>query len=235
MTADPRWVPGACVIPRLSYRLCCTLAHLGGRVLHARSADLAARHHVPLVVRSSFEDHPGTRIEDEGAHDPGGLMKTLEGPTIVAVTHQSDTSIAIAEGNAGGKGEAREIIAAAAAAVPEMQLIAHEQSGGVHHALIWMGERADAETLKARFHELRGPGMEWRLDVEHGCGFVSVIGLGLGGAEVARAEAAFERAGVSMIALRVTPTALVFRVPGDRLESAVQALHQAMIGSSSPG
>src|SRR5262245_28723097 len=66
LTADPRVVTAARVIPRLSYRACSSLAHLGGRVLHARCVDLAARHRVPLVVRSSFDDLPGTEIvEDE--------------------------------------------------------------------------------------------------------------------------------------------------------------------------
>src|SRR5262249_34075715 len=41
LTADPRLVSGARVIPKLSYRACSALAHLGGRVLHARCVDLA--------------------------------------------------------------------------------------------------------------------------------------------------------------------------------------------------
>src|SRR5881628_2490995 len=54
LTADPRAVPEARVIPRLDYRLCSTLAHLGGRVLHARCVDLAARVRLSIRVRSSF-------------------------------------------------------------------------------------------------------------------------------------------------------------------------------------
>ncbi len=233
MTADPRLVSSARVVPRLSYRLCSTIAHLGGRVLHARSVDLAARHGVPVVVRSSFEEHEGTRVTNGagGAHESGGSMEPIEAPTITAIAHQADASIAIAEGNAGGRGEARSIIASVASALPEMDLVAHEQEGGAHHALVWVGNREDAETLKARFNELRGPGMEWRLDVQHGCGFVSLVGLGLGGAEAARAEEALERAGITVIALRVTPTALVFRVAGERTDDAVRALHEAFLAA----
>jgi len=216
-TADPRLVPGARVIPRLGYRMCSTLAHLGGRVLHARCVDLAARHRVPIVVRSSFDDEPGTFI---GGDD-------MEGARIEAITHRDDVSIAIAEGNAGGRGEARAIIEAVADALPELELIAHEQTGEQHHALVWIGARGDAETLKQRFRELRGPGMEWRLDLEHGTGFVSVVGLGLGAADVTRAEAALDRAAVPTLALRATPTALIFRVGGGRCADAVRALHAA--------
>jgi aspartokinase len=64
---------------------------------------------------------------------------------------------------------------------------------------------------------------------EHGAGFVSLVGLGLGARAAADAEAAFERAGVPLVALRVTPTALIFRVPAERAEAAARALHAAFL------
>jgi aspartate kinase len=219
-TADPRVVPAARVIGRLSYRACSALAHLGGRVLHARCVDLAARERVPLVVRSSFGDAPGTEI----------VEADVEEPRVEAIAHQQDVSIAIAEGNAGGRGEARGILEAVAERFPALELLAHEQASDEHAALVWVGAREDAEALASGFRELRGPGGEWRLDVQHGCAFVSLVGLGLGAPQAARAEAALEKAGVPLIALRVTPAALVFRVPNDRCEAAVRALHEAMIG-----
>jgi aspartokinase len=69
------------------------------------------------------------------------------------------------------------------------------------------------------------------LRVEHGAAFVSVVGLGLGAREAAQAEGALERSSVPLIALRVSPTALVFRVPNKRVEDAVRALHAALIES----
>lgn len=223
-TADPRVVGAARVIPRLSYDLCSTLAHLGGKVLHARCVDLAARHRVPLAVRSSFDHQPGTLITEE----------SMEAGEVQAITHQSDRSLVVAEGNAGGRGEARGIIESVAAAHPGLELIAHEQATGTHGALVWSGERADAEALRSGFRALRGPGGEWRVEVEHGIAFVSLVGLGLAAAEVARAEAALEKAGVALVALRVTPTALIFRVAGDRAEVAVRALHAAFL-EGAPG
>ncbi|HEY2956402.1 MAG TPA: aspartate kinase [Candidatus Eisenbacteria bacterium] len=214
-TADPRVVAGARAIPRLSYRACSALAHLGGRVLHARCVDLAAAYRVPLAVRSSFDGSPGTEIvEDE-----------MERARVEAVTHRADCSIAIAEGNAGGRGEGRAIIEAVGDRLPDLDLLAHEQAGDAHGVIVWIGSRADAEKLEGEFRTLRGPGGEWKLAVEHGAAFVSVVGLGLGGREVVRAERALERAQVPLVALRVTPVALVFRVPGGRCEDAVRALH----------
>ncbi|HEY6865774.1 MAG TPA: aspartate kinase [Candidatus Eisenbacteria bacterium] len=221
LTADPRAVPGARVIPRIDYRLCSTLAHLGGRVLHARSVDLAARERVALRVRSSFEDSPGTLITEE----------PMEEPLVSAVTHRAPCSIAIAQGVPGGRGEARGVLEAVAEAHPELELIAHEQDGSLA-ALVWIGERDEVESLERGFRALRGPGGEWKLMTEHDAGFVSLIGLGLGAREAARAEAALERAGVPVVALRVTATALVFRVAADRCEPAARALHAAFLEPS---
>ena len=229
LTADPRVVPEARVIPTLSYRACSTLAHLGGRVLHARCVDLAARERVPLAVRSSSDETPGTKIVEEDG---------MEGPRVEAVTHMGDRSIAVAEGTSGGRGEARGIIEAVAAAFPELELLAHEQTqgapGGAHGALVWVGSRADVEALQADFRRLRGPGGEWKVTAHHGTAFVSLIGLGLGAAEVASAEQALERAGIPLVALRSAPTALIFRVATEHAERAARALHGAFIGERQP-
>ncbi|NOT35078.1 MAG: aspartate kinase [Candidatus Eisenbacteria bacterium] len=220
MTADPRLVPDARVVPQLGYRSCSTLAHLGGRVLHARCVDLAARSKVRLVVRSSFTDHPGTRIEED---------RDMESPRIEAIAHREPCSLVIAEGNAGGRGEARGILESVAETFPELELVAHEQVDATHGVIAWMGERADAESLVARFRELRGPGGEWRARAEHDASFVSLVGLGLGATQAADAERALERAGVAMLALRVSASALVIRVAPGRAADAVRALHAALI------
>ena len=216
LTADPRVVPEARVIPTLSYRVCSTLAHLGGRVLHARCVDLAARERVPLAVRSSLDQSPGTRIVEE---------EIMEGARVEAVTHMSERSIAVAEGTSGGRGEARGIIEAVAAAFPELELVAHEQTDDAHGAIVWVGSRSDIEALGADFRRLRGPGGEWKLTAHHGAAFVSLVGLGLGSLEVARAEEALERAAVPLVAVRTTATALIFRVATPHAEPAVRALH----------
>jgi aspartate kinase len=212
-------VPGARLVSRMGYRTCSALAHLGGRVLHARCVDLAARERVPLAVRSSFHETPGTEIEED----------TVEAPRVEAVTHRADVSLAIAEGNAGGKGESRGILESVAEQFPALELVAHEQASDTHGAIVWMGEQADVVALQGRFRELRGPGGEWRLDVVHGAAFVSLIGLGMGATEAARAERALEKAGVPLVALRVTAAALVFRVDTNRVEDAVRALHSEFL------
>jgi aspartokinase len=175
---------------------------------------------VPLTVRSSLTDHPGTSIEEDVVEETG----------VVAVAHRSDCSIVIAEGTSGGRGEARGLIAAVADAHPELELIAHEQATDAHGAVVWIGSRSDAEALEKGFRQLRGPGGEWKLDVHHGAAFVSLIGPGLGAEAAVRAEAALERAGIGLVALRTTPAAMVLRVESGRGDDAARALHAEFIG-----
>jgi aspartate kinase len=219
LTADPRVVPAARPLSRISFRACSALARLGGKVLHPRCVELAARHRVPLTVRSSFDESPGTEIvEDE-----------MEQPRVDAVAHRTGLSLAIAEGNAAGKGEPREMIEAVADAYPELELLAHEQANETHGVIVWLGSREDAEALEKNFRALRGPGNEWKLTLQHGAAFVSAVGLGLGAREAARAERALEKAGIALHALRTSPGALVFRVPDDRAADAARVLHAALI------
>lgn len=63
-TADPAIVPEAKVIPVMNYEEVFEMASLGARVIHPRAVEIARRSGIPLRVRSTFEDGPGTLIMD---------------------------------------------------------------------------------------------------------------------------------------------------------------------------
>ncbi len=67
-TADPRIVPEARKIPRISYDEMLEMAGLGAKVLQARSVEFAKKYEVEMEVRSSFTDEEGTVVtqDDEG-------------------------------------------------------------------------------------------------------------------------------------------------------------------------
>lgn len=64
-TTDPNIVPEARKLDRISYDEMLELASLGAKVLQARSVEFAKKYEVPLVVRSSFTDRPGTSVIKE--------------------------------------------------------------------------------------------------------------------------------------------------------------------------
>jgi aspartate kinase len=76
-TADPRLVPGARVVPALSYEDAETLATFGAKVLHPRTIEPAALREIPVrVLNSHRPGSPGTRID--------GSVGDLTGYTAVA-------------------------------------------------------------------------------------------------------------------------------------------------------
>ena len=68
-TADPRIVPSARKRDRISYEEMLELAAAGAKVLHSRSVEYARRTGVPIHVRSSFNDEPGTWVVEEKGID----------------------------------------------------------------------------------------------------------------------------------------------------------------------
>ncbi len=61
-TADPRLVPQARKLDVISYEEMLELARAGSQVLHPRATELGEAYGVPIVVRSSFHEAPGTTI-----------------------------------------------------------------------------------------------------------------------------------------------------------------------------
>ncbi|MFB2979147.1 aspartate kinase [Microseira sp. BLCC-F43] len=62
LTADPRLVPDAQLMDRITCDEMLELASLGAKVLHPRAVEIARNYGVPLVVRSSWTDDPGTLV-----------------------------------------------------------------------------------------------------------------------------------------------------------------------------
>jgi len=61
-TTDPRILPAARRLPTISYDEMLELASLGAGVMHPRSIEFAKKFGVPVLVRSSFKEVPGTLI-----------------------------------------------------------------------------------------------------------------------------------------------------------------------------
>lgn len=67
-TADPRICPSARKLEKISFEEMLELASLGTKVLQIRSVELAANHHINLVVRSSLNKTEGTLLTKEDPH-----------------------------------------------------------------------------------------------------------------------------------------------------------------------
>lgn len=94
-TTDPRIVPKARKMPRISYEEMLELASLGAKVLQVRSVELAMRFRMPVQVLSSFENAVGSAL-------PGTLVtegdSTMEQNTVTGIAYTRDQAkITLAE------------------------------------------------------------------------------------------------------------------------------------------
>ena len=80
-SADPRIVPEARKLPVVTFEEMLEMSAVGAGVLQLRSVEYARNHGVTIHCRSSFEDGPGTVVQDE--------EQTMERPLVTAVTHST--------------------------------------------------------------------------------------------------------------------------------------------------
>lgn len=88
MTADPRQVPQARLIPVLSYGEVAELAYFGAKVLHPRAIRPVVERDIPLWVKNTFNPScPGTRIVREAENASGAVkaVTAIEGLSMVTV------------------------------------------------------------------------------------------------------------------------------------------------------
>ncbi len=86
MSADPREIQSAQVIPRMSYEEVAELAYFGARVLHARMIGPLRERHIPLRIKNVFKpQQPGTLIHDATA-EPGQYLKAVTAISGIGLT-----------------------------------------------------------------------------------------------------------------------------------------------------
>jgi aspartate kinase len=99
-TTDPRLLPEARQMGQISYDEMLELASLGAGVMHNRSIEFAKKFNVPIRVRSSFSDAPGSMIvsEPESSTVPvcgAALTKNEARITILGVPDKPGSSFEI--------------------------------------------------------------------------------------------------------------------------------------------
>jgi bifunctional aspartokinase / homoserine dehydrogenase 1 len=88
LTADPRLVPEAQIIPEISYREATELAYFGAKVLHPKTLRAVGQAGIPVWIRNSFApEKPGTKITPKGRSNGGGVkaLTAIRDVVLIAV------------------------------------------------------------------------------------------------------------------------------------------------------
>jgi aspartate kinase len=219
-TADPRIVPKARRIPRMSYDEMLELAARGAKVLHYRAAELARRYGVPLHLLSTFDEGGGTVVA-EG--------RDMEHESVTSVTSQKHVSI-IRIDTAG----AGSVLAAflGRAVERDVRLASYQRSsenGADRISLVV--DQDNVAGARAILEELAAPASSW--NVEEGLSSVTIMGYGLscGAASLDRVERVLETEGIPIRHMSTSSLSITCIVPAPLAEKTVAVLHEALIES----
>ena len=230
-TADPRIVPDARRIERITYEEMLELAACGAKVLMLRCVEYARRFGMTIHVRSSYSQNPGTKVT--------GSMEDLpvEQALITGVAHdRSEAKITIV-GVPDTPGEAARIFETVAAAETNIDMIVQNVSTGPYDApgaggltdISFTLPRSDGPTAMAALKRIQEKvGFRDLLFDDH-IGKVSLVGAGMRShpGVAAKFFAAMADAGVNIEMISTSEIRISVVCRDTDLDLAVRAVHRA--------
>ena len=223
-SADPRIVPKARKLPRVSFDEMLEMAATGGRVLALRSVEFARNHHVQVHVRSSFTWAPGTWVTEE---DPS--LTSMEQAIISGVTHDASEAKVTIEQVPDRPGVAATWFRALADAGVNVDMIVQNVSTAGRTDISFTVPRTDLSRAESCMDKIvvETEATGYRTDAR--IGRVSLIGAGMktnpGVAAQMFEVLAAEGINIEMISTSTIRISCV--VAEDDVEPAVRALHTA--------
>lgn len=227
-TADPRIVPGARRIPEISYEEMLEMAACGAKILHLRCVEYARREDVPVHVRSSFSDKPGTWVRDLADITKGSAV---EEAIISGVAHdRSEAKITIA-GIPDAVGRAAQIFQIIADADINIDMIVQNASRVMNGRtdLSFTLPMSDGRTaVEALNNAQESIGFE-QLLYDDQVGKVSVIGVGMRSHPGVTSTYfnALANAGINLQMISTSEIRISVVVAADQVDQAVRVAHTA--------
>lgn len=226
-TADPRIVPVARKIPKISYEEMMEMAACGAKILHLRCVEYARRFDLPIHVRSSFSTKEGTWVSS----DPDSEGTQMEQPIISGVAHDRSEAKITVVGVPDKVGEAATIFKTLADAEVNIDMIVQNVSAAAtgRTDISFTLPTSDGSTALTALKKIQqNIGFETLL-FDDQIGKVSLIGAGMRSHPGVTATffAALADAGVNIEMISTSEIRISVIVGQDEVDSAVSAAHRA--------
>jgi len=219
-TTDPRLVPGARLLKRISFEEMLELAGQGSRVLHLRSVEFAAKYNVPLRVLSSFKPGAGTLICKE---DP-----RVEAPLISGIAFNRDEAQITLAGLPDTPDCVARVFKAISAANIEVDMIVLASGRDGLKDLSFTVHRDDFFEAQRLTRNMTAEFAGSRMTVDESVAKLAVVGVGMR-SHAGVATQLFEslaRQGVKALLISTSEIKIAVLVPETALESCVKCLHE---------
>jgi aspartate kinase len=218
MTADPRIVKQAKIIDCISYGEICQLAHQGAKVIHPRAVEIAMQKNIPLMIKSTFSDAPGTLVTNDLGEDTRDVPVTDKiASGVTYIPDISQVRISLDERDDKASVTAFELLAGNNISVDCLNVHPGE--------IIFTVEEVD---LDKAVQLLRAASFD-QMRVERECAKVSVVGAGMRGVPgvMSTFVKTFVNSAIPILQTvdsNITLSAVVGR---EHLGRALSALHEA--------
>jgi aspartokinase/homoserine dehydrogenase 1 len=197
LSADPRVVPEAILLPRLSYAEACELAYFGAKVIHPQTMQPAIGRGIPIRIRNTFRpEHEGTLIaQDSAAEPPVKGIATIDELALVEVA---------GAGMIGVPGTAERVFAALHRAGISVVMISQ---GSSEHSICCVVAAREApravEVLQDAFARELDRGQIQAVAADRQIAVLAAVGDGMAGTPgiAARLFEALARAGINVRAI----------------------------------
>jgi bifunctional aspartokinase / homoserine dehydrogenase 1 len=224
MTADPRLVPNARTLPRLSYSEVGEMAYFGAKVLHPQAMRPARQINIPIRILNTFEpDHPGTFISKSSEKS---------NRTVKAITAIRNLSLITVEGSGmiGVPGVAARTFGAVARAGANVLMISQSSSEQSICFVVPMRETTQVMSALEREmnRELDLRNIE-RIRAQENIVIVAIVGAGMKGTPgiSARIFGAIGRRHINVIAIAQGSSEynISLVIAGSDADDAVRCIH----------
>ncbi len=222
-TTDPRIAPNARKLERISFDEMLELASLGAKVLQIRSVEFAKRYAVPLCVRSSFSDDPGTWVVQEDA--------SMENVLVSGVALDQNEAKITLQRVPDRPGLASSVFTPIAKAHIVVDMIIQNASEEGFTDITFTVPRADHAKALAMVEELAKKIGARGVASDTSIAKVSVVGLGMRShaGVAARMFEVLAKEGINIQMISTSEIKVSIVIDAKYAELAVRVLHQALV------
>lgn len=225
MTADPRIVDGAQALEKVTYDEICQLAHEGAKVVHPRAVEIVMQKNIPLRVRSTFNDTPGTLVASSGEVYRGTIDITRD-RTITGITQIPNLvqfKVATEETGTEGLTRQRRLFKSLALSGISLDFI------NVYPGEVVFTVKEDVWQKAAQILENAG----FKAVITPDCAKVAAVGAGMTGVPgvMAAIVEALTRENIQILQANDSYTTIWVLVKREDMEKAVRALHRQFMES----
>jgi aspartate kinase len=220
-TTDPRIVPRARKLDRISYEEMLELASVGAKVLQTRSVELAMKQRVRVQVLSSFEDKPGSLVVDED--------EIVEQPIVSGIAYSRDEAKVTLRRVPDRPGVAASVFGPLSAANVNVDMIVQNIGADGSTDMTFTLGRTDLPRARDLLEkEQASIGFEAMI-ADPDVAKISVVGIGMrthAGVATTMFKTLSEK-GINIQVISTSEIKVSVLIPADYTELAVRALHTA--------